>query len=173
MQFSHEFHPESRLMYYHHPNGAPHVLCSCSKCFTQRNCTDYENLHLLQRQELEARERYMYTTHGLTLPSHGVIAPTYAIDTRHYYPASTLTTQHYSYDRDTTEYDDATSDCKRKRTRTIFTPQQLEILEKEFERQQYIVGPERQYLAASLNLTENQVKIWFQNRRIKYRKENY
>ena len=69
--------------------------------------------------------------------------------------------------------DDATGDCKRKRTRTIFTPQQLEILEKEFERQQYIVGPERQYLAASLNLTENQVKIWFQNRRIKYRKENY
>ena len=69
--------------------------------------------------------------------------------------------------------DDATGEGKRKRTRTIFTPQQLEILEKEFERQQYIVGPERQYLAASLNLTENQVKIWFQNRRIKYRKENY
>lgn len=69
--------------------------------------------------------------------------------------------------------DDPTSDNKRKRTRTIFTPQQLEILEKEFARQQYIVGPERQYLAASLSLTENQVKIWFQNRRIKYRKESY
>lgn len=69
--------------------------------------------------------------------------------------------------------DDSMSDGKRKRTRTIFTPQQLDILEKEFEHQQYIVGPERQYLASTLNLTENQVKIWFQNRRIKWRKENF
>ena len=29
---------------------------------------------------------------------------TYAIDARHYYQASTLTTPHYTYDRDTTEY---------------------------------------------------------------------
>ncbi|KAK3743708.1 hypothetical protein QZH41_012388 [Actinostola sp. cb2023] len=60
---------------------------------------------------------------------------------------------------------------KPKRIRTIFTPEQLERLEKEFERQQYMVGAERHYLAASLNLTETQVKVWFQNRRIKWRKQ--
>lgn len=59
---------------------------------------------------------------------------------------------------------------KSKRVRTIFTPEQLERLETEFERQQYMVGSGRHYLASTLNLTEAQVKVWFQNRRIKYRK---
>nr|XP_018903974.1 PREDICTED: homeobox protein Nkx-6.1-like isoform X2 [Bemisia tabaci] len=81
----------------------------------------------------------------------------------------------------------ATSNCKRafersgsikikggksKRVRTIFTPEQLERLEAEFERQQYMVGPERLYLAHALQLTEAQVKVWFQNRRIKWRKQH-
>ena len=57
-----------------------------------------------------------------------------------------------------------------KRIRTIFTQEQLDKLEIEFNRQQYMVGSERSYLANSLNLSESQVKIWFQNRRIKWRK---
>lgn len=60
--------------------------------------------------------------------------------------------------------------AKAKRVRTIFTAEQLERLEAEFARQQYMVGPERLYLAAALQLTEAQVKVWFQNRRIKWRK---
>jgi hypothetical protein len=54
------------------------------------------------------------------------------------------------------------SQGKSKRVRTIFTPEQLEKLEVEFERQQYMVGPERLYLASALNLSEAQVKVWFQ-----------
>ncbi|XP_031564146.1 homeobox protein ceh-12-like [Actinia tenebrosa] len=61
---------------------------------------------------------------------------------------------------------------KPKRVRTIFSPDQLERLEKEFDNQQYIVGTERFYLASELGLTETQVKVWFQNRRIKWRKQN-
>ena len=61
---------------------------------------------------------------------------------------------------------------KPKRNRTIFTADQLERLEKEFDRQQYIVGTQRFYLAADLGLNETQVKIWFQNRRIKWRRQN-
>lgn len=48
---------------------------------------------------------------------------------------------------------------KSKRVRTIFTPEQLERLEAEFERQQYMVGPERLYLAHTLQLTEAQVRV--------------
>ena len=61
--------------------------------------------------------------------------------------------------------------CKPKRNRTIFTADQLERLEKEFNRQQYIVGSQRFYLATDLGLNETQVKIWFQNRRIKWRRQ--
>ncbi|XP_050720065.1 homeobox protein vent1-like [Eriocheir sinensis] len=65
----------------------------------------------------------------------------------------------------------ASAKAKVKRVRTIFTAEQLERLEAEFARQQYMVGPERLYLAAALSLTEAQVKVWFQNRRIKWRKQ--
>ncbi|KAM6313457.1 uncharacterized protein AAHN32_001322 [Aegotheles albertisi] len=61
---------------------------------------------------------------------------------------------------------------KVKRVRTIFTSDQLARLEKEFARQQYMVGTERCLLASSLHLTEEQVKVWFQNRRIKWRKQS-
>ncbi|XP_053556907.1 homeobox protein notochord-like [Bombina bombina] len=65
-----------------------------------------------------------------------------------------------------------TGPCKMKRIRTVFTPEQLEKLEKEFLKQQYMVGTERVDLATTLNLTETQVKVWFQNRRIKWRKQS-
>lgn len=48
---------------------------------------------------------------------------------------------------------------KPKRIRTIFTPEQLERLEAEFDKQQYMVGNERFYLATTLDLTEAQVKV--------------
>ncbi|KAL9982528.1 hypothetical protein ACROYT_G004578 [Oculina patagonica] len=60
---------------------------------------------------------------------------------------------------------------KPKRMRTIFTVEQLERLEREFTRQQYMVGGQRFYLSKELGLTETQVKVWFQNRRIKWRKQ--
>ncbi|XP_063433069.1 homeobox protein Hox-A11b-like [Mytilus trossulus] len=61
--------------------------------------------------------------------------------------------------------------AKGKRNRTAFTAVQLHALEMEFTKQQYLVGEERIEFAASLNLTVLQVKVWFQNRRIKWRKE--
>jgi len=58
-----------------------------------------------------------------------------------------------------------------KRSRTVFSMTQLEELEKVFRQQQYVVGTERTELAYRLRLTEAQVKVWFQNRRIKHRKQ--
>lgn len=59
---------------------------------------------------------------------------------------------------------------KKKRNRTIFTEKQLERLEFEFGHAQYMVGHDRLTLAAELELSEVQVKVWFQNRRIKFRR---
>lgn len=57
-----------------------------------------------------------------------------------------------------------------KRTRTAFTPIQLLVLETAFEKNHYVVGMERKQLALYLKLTEQQVKVWYQNRRTKYKK---
>ncbi|KFM76491.1 Homeotic protein empty spiracle, partial [Stegodyphus mimosarum] len=54
---------------------------------------------------------------------------------------------------------------KPKRIRTAFSPSQLLQLEHAFEKNHYVVGSERRQLAQNLNLTETQVKVWFQNRR--------
>ncbi|XP_059749348.1 ventral anterior homeobox 2 [Balaenoptera ricei] len=58
-----------------------------------------------------------------------------------------------------------------KRSRTSFTAEQLYRLEMEFQRCQYVVGRERTELARQLNLSETQVKVWFQNRRTKQKKD--
>ncbi|XP_040291602.1 homeobox protein EMX2 [Bufo bufo] len=60
---------------------------------------------------------------------------------------------------------------KPKRIRTAFSPSQLLRLEHAFEKNHYVVGAERKQLAHSLSLTETQVKVWFQNRRTKFKRQ--
>ena len=54
---------------------------------------------------------------------------------------------------------------KSRKARTAFSDHQLQTLERNFERQKYLSVQDRMEMAASLNLTDTQVKTWYQNRR--------
>lgn len=59
---------------------------------------------------------------------------------------------------------------KIRKPRTIYSSFQLRELTKRFQKTHYLALPERAELAAFLGLTQSQVKIWFQNRRSKFKK---
>ncbi|KAM4524072.1 hematopoietically-expressed homeobox protein hhex [Odontesthes bonariensis] len=59
---------------------------------------------------------------------------------------------------------------KRKGGQVRFSNDQTVELEKKFESQKYLSPPERKRLAKMLQLSERQVKTWFQNRRAKWRR---
>ncbi|NWR94109.1 NKX31 protein, partial [Furnarius figulus] len=58
-----------------------------------------------------------------------------------------------------------------KRSRAAFSHSQVLELERKFSHQKYLSAPERAHLAKHLQLTETQVKIWFQNRRYKTKRK--
>ncbi|KAI6177509.1 Homeobox domain-containing protein [Aphelenchoides bicaudatus] len=59
---------------------------------------------------------------------------------------------------------------KNKRTRTSFTIDQLEGLEHYFRENQYVTSADRKLIADRLALSETQVKVWYQNRRTKFKR---
>lgn len=54
---------------------------------------------------------------------------------------------------------------KPRRRRTAFTHAQLAYLERKFRCQKYLSVADRSDVADALNLSETQVKTWYQNRR--------
>ena len=66
----------------------------------------------------------------------------------------------------------AAASCKEedKRPRTAFSPEQLKRLRAEFTGNRYLTEERRRHLCVELGLSENQLKIWFQNKRAKLKK---
>ena len=61
---------------------------------------------------------------------------------------------------------------RRKKMRTTFTGRQIFELEKMFEVKKYLNTSDRSSLSRLLSVSEQQVKIWFQNRRTKWKKQD-
>uniref|UniRef100_A0A8C3WPU2 NK2 homeobox 6 n=1 Tax=Catagonus wagneri TaxID=51154 RepID=A0A8C3WPU2_9CETA len=59
----------------------------------------------------------------------------------------------------------------RRKPRVLFSQAQVLALERRFKQQRYLSAPEREHLASALQLTSTQVKIWFQNRRYKCKRQ--
>ena len=78
---------------------------------------------------------------------------------------------------ESTERDSSSSSSKdgkkEKKGRATFSGNQIDELEKAFSATQYLTTAERSRLADRLNLSESQVKIWFQNRRTKCRRTSW
>ncbi|XP_064346087.1 tetrapeptide repeat homeobox protein 2 [Camelus dromedarius] len=56
---------------------------------------------------------------------------------------------------------------RQRQERTVYTKEQLEMLEEHFKKNDYPGYQERLGLAAKLNLEEHKVQVWFKNRRAK------
>ncbi|CAJ0942877.1 unnamed protein product, partial [Mesorhabditis belari] len=68
--------------------------------------------------------------------------------------------------------DEGSDNEKRKRRRVLFDPWQYRKLEERFQKSPNILQPERREFSQKIGLTENQIKIWFQNKRYKMRKRS-
>uniref|UniRef100_A0A673GCC2 Homeobox domain-containing protein n=1 Tax=Sinocyclocheilus rhinocerous TaxID=307959 RepID=A0A673GCC2_9TELE len=77
----------------------------------------------------------------------------------------------------TSKYDRLTSDesegesASQRRVRTKFSSDQISRLEKTFSKHKYLGASQRRRTAEKLQLSETQVKTWFQNRRMKLKRE--
>ncbi|XP_038593565.1 ventral expressed homeobox [Micropterus salmoides] len=90
----------------------------------------------------------------------------------HYSPNSPNYSCGYTSGTDSEVGDDSEGEAtQQRRMRTKFTSEQISKLENTFSEHKYLGSVQRRKIAEKLNLTETQVKTWFQNRRMKLKRE--
>ncbi|XP_029178638.1 H2.0-like homeobox protein [Nylanderia fulva] len=126
---------------------------SCGQCKNIRACMSFPYVH-------------SSLSEGITSTSTGVmqLAPLYR-------PASLRPVLRTPISSSSSTMNSSETNTRRKRSwsRAVFSSLQRKGLERRFSLQKYITKPDRRQLAATLGLTDAQVKVWFQNRRMKWR----
>ncbi|KAF5302166.1 hypothetical protein FQR65_LT08589 [Abscondita terminalis] len=150
----------------------PTVAIPCSDCVTSlfRCCRlgGHEN-SLMEHSEMFVHQNYGASTIPSTIYTVQPIRP---FATRPAIRIPSLPQNSTNITTGTNSTTNCTSSMgKRKRSwsRAVFSNLQRKGLERRFQLQKYITKPDRRQLAATLGLTDAQVKVWFQNRRMKWR----
>jgi hypothetical protein len=141
--------------------------------FSKNSRSDHVTIHLNEsthEEYLESSEESSYENAGASSLRSRCQSRCESNNKRsHYNSQSRSRSRSRSCDRSRSHSrSSSSSSCnlkKNRKSRTAFSDYQLNSLEKSFEKHKYLSVQDRVELATKLNLTDTQVKTWYQNRR--------